>query len=79
MKIMLLAGGHDIHTVRWANKLCDYGNEVHLCFVSNQEPSMDKYNANVKLHKLYFPAPYGYYLNSLQLRKLISKIQPDIS
>lgn len=78
MKIMLLAGGNSIHTVRWANKLCENGNEVHLCFVSNQEPSIDKFNIGVKLHKLHFPAPYGYYLNSLELRKLISKIQPDI-
>ncbi len=78
MKIMLLAGGHDIHTVRWANKLCEHGNEVHLCFVSNQEPTMDKYNKMVKLHKLNFPAPFGYYLNVLQLKSLICRVKPDI-
>jgi len=78
MKIMLLAGAHDIHTVRWANKLCENGNEIHLCYVSNHMPSVNKYNREVFLHKLKIPAPYGYYLNIFQLRKLISVIQPDI-
>lgn len=78
MKILLLAGGHDIHTVRWANKLSDHGNEVHLCYVSNQKPSIDKFNKNVYLHELKIPAPYGYYLNVIQLKKVIKAIKPDI-
>jgi len=78
MKVMLLAAGNDIHSVRWANQLSFNGNEVHLCFVSNQRPSLDKLNNKVILHELKIPAPYGYYANVFQLRNLIKSIKPDI-
>lgn len=78
MKILLLAAGSDIHSVRWANKLEELGNEVHLCYVSNHLPAIDKINENVKLHKLTFPSPAGYYLNMIQLKIIIYKIKPDV-
>jgi glycosyltransferase involved in cell wall biosynthesis len=78
LKILLLAGGHDIHTVRWANQLSKNGNEVHLCYVSNQIPATDKYNEKVFLHKLRLPAPYGYYFNIIQLKRIIKSVKPDI-
>ncbi|ODM27120.1 hypothetical protein A7W90_13350 [Clostridium sp. Bc-iso-3] len=78
MKILLLASGRDIHSVRWANQLSRNGNTVHLCYVSNQKPSIDKFDDNVFLHELKFPAPIGYYLNVYQLRKIIKNIKPDI-
>lgn len=78
MKILILAAGNDIHSVRWANQLALHGNDVHLCYVSNQKPAMDKYIDGVFLYELKVPAPYGYYLNMLQLKKIIRKIKPDI-
>lgn len=78
MRVLLLAAGSDIHSVRWANQLAEHGNEVHLCYVANQKPAMDKFNNKIYLHELKIPAPYGYYLNSLQLKRIISKIKPDI-
>lgn len=78
MRVLLLAAGNDIHSVRWANQLAEHGNEVHLCYVANQKPAMDKFNNKIYLHELKFPAPYGYYLNALQLKRIISKIKPDI-
>lgn len=78
MKIVLLAAGNDIHSVRWANKLSENGNEVHLCYVSNQKPSSDKFNSKVSLYELKIPAPFGYYLNVFQLRKILNSIKPDI-
>ena len=78
MKILLLASGKDIHSVRWANQLSENGNTVHLCYVSNQRPSVDRFNEKVILHELKIPAPYGYYLNVFQLRKIIKHIKPDI-
>lgn len=78
MKILLLAGGKSIHSVRWANQLSENGNEVHLCYVSNHKPATDKFNKSVFLHELRFPSPYGYYFNIIQLRKIIKHYKPDI-
>lgn len=78
MKILLLAGAHDIHCVRWANQLSENGNIVHLCYVSNHIPNKSNFNKGVIFHKLYVPAPYGYYLNVFQLRSIIRKIKPDV-
>ena len=78
MKILLLAAANDIHSVRWANRLAENGNIIHLCYVSNHKPSKDKLNNKVFLHELKTPAPYGYYLNVFQLKKLIKFIKPDI-
>lgn len=78
MKVVLLAAGNDIHSVRWANQLSENGNEVHLCYVSNQKPASDKFNNKVFLHELKIPAPYGYYMNVIQLRKILKSIKPDI-
>ncbi len=78
MKVVLLAAGNDIHSVRWANQLSENGNEVHLCYVSNQKPSSDKFSNKIFLHELKVPAPYGYYMNAIQLRKILKAIKPDI-
>jgi hypothetical protein len=78
MKILLLAAGNDIHSVRWANQLSENGNEVHLSYVSNHKPSVDKFSKQVLLHELKRPAPFGYYQNVLQLRRIIKSIRPDI-
>ncbi len=78
MKIFLLAAGNDIHSVRWANQLQENGNQVHLCYLSNHKPSSDKFNKEVKLHELRVPSPAGYYLNVVQLKKLLQEIGPDI-
>lgn len=78
MRILLLASGGSIHSVRWANQLAAHGNEVHLCYVSNQKPAMDRFKDSVNLHELKIPAPYGYYLNAPELRYIIKKVKPDI-
>lgn len=78
MKILLLAAANDIHSVRWANQLSKNGNTVHLCYVSNHKPAKDRFNNKVILHELKMPAPYGYYINILQLKKIIKYIKPDI-
>ncbi|MBW4084529.1 glycosyltransferase [Paenibacillus sp. S150] len=78
MRILLLASGNDIHSVRWANQLSENGNEVHLCYSSNHKPSVDKFSKDVYLHELLVPAPYGYYMNVLQLKTIISSVRPDV-
>jgi len=39
---------------------------------------MDKFDDNVYLHELKFPAPFGYYLNVYQLKQIIKNIKPDV-
>lgn len=78
MRILLLAAGNDIHSVRWANQLFMNGNEVHLCYLKNHKPSTDKFNCNVILHELRVSSPLGYYFNMFQLKKIVNKINPDI-
>ncbi len=78
MKVLLLAAGSDTHSVRWANQLSKHGNEVHLCYVSNHKPSVDKFSKEVMLHELKVTAPYGYYLNVPQLKRIIKLIKPDV-
>lgn len=78
MRVLLLAAASDIHSVRWANQLSANGNEVHLCYMSNQKPAMDQFKNSVYLHELKFGAPYGYYLNVLQLKRIIWGVKPDI-
>lgn len=78
LKIFLMAAGNDIHTVRWANQLSENGNEVHLCYLNNHRPAADKFNREVILHELKIPSPYGYYLNIVQLKKILKKVKPDI-
>jgi glycosyltransferase involved in cell wall biosynthesis len=78
LRILLLAAGSDIHTVRWANGLCNNGHDVHLCYVANHIPSIDKYDGKITLHKLKLTAPFGYYLNVLQLKRIVKLVKPDI-
>lgn len=78
MRILLLAAGNDIHSIRWANQLTKHGNEVHLCYVSNHKPKIDKLDDKVVTHELKIKSFYGYYLNIVQLKKIISSIDPDI-
>ena len=76
-KVFFISAASSIHTVKWVNSLSeDY--EVHLIYCNNHQPKIDSVNKNVILHKLHFKAPIGYYLNSIELRKLYKKIHPDI-
>jgi glycosyltransferase involved in cell wall biosynthesis len=78
MKIVLLASGNDIHSVKWANQLAANGNDVYLFYVKNQKPSIHSFNKKVNLFELKFSAPLGYFFNYFQVKNLIQKIQPDI-
>lgn len=76
-KVFFISAANSIHTVRWVNALSEKY-EVHLIYCNNHEQKIDTINPDVILHKLFFNAPFGYYLNSLELRKLYKKIKPDI-
>lgn len=78
MKIFILAAANDIHCVRWVNELSKNGNEVHLGYLSNHNPSIDKLDEKIQLHRLNFASPVGYYLNVIQLKIILNKVKPDI-
>lgn len=76
-KVLFISAASNIHTVRWVNVLSEEF-EVHLAYCSDHKPSIDVINEKVVLHELKYKAPFGYYLNSFQLRKIYKDIKPDI-
>jgi len=78
VKIIFLSAANNIHTVRWVNALADRGHEVHLIFQQNHKPSDNEISDKVVLHCLKYPGNIGYFLNSIELRKLYKEIKPDI-
>lgn len=77
LKVMFISAANSIHTVRWVNSLSKEF-EIHLVYCKNHKPNIDNIKPEVILHELNFNAPYGYYLNSVQLKQLYKKIKPNI-
>ena len=75
MKIAFLAGHSSIHTVKWVNEMALRGHEVHLI---TMHPGTEALHPSIRIHQLPFKPPYGYYLNTRHVRKLLQQIQPDI-
>src|SRR4051794_39891271 len=74
LRILFVAIGESIHTVRWMNQLADEGWELHLFPAANGLPHPDYKNATihtfykqhlngskngVRLHGIYWPFPRG--------------------
>lgn len=75
MKVAFLALRNSIHTARWANSLHQQGLEVHL--LSSQK-AIDYFHPEIHQHQLKLSAPLGYYLNTLQVKQILKKINPDL-
>lgn len=76
MKISFLAGASSIHTVRWVNAIVNLGHEVDL--ITMHPAELDKLDDRVRVHELKFANKLGYYLNYLEVRRLLKVIQPDL-
>lgn len=76
MKICFLASASSIHTVRWVNALASLGNDVSLLTI--QPPRLDSIDNRVSIYQLKITNKFGYYLNTLEARRIIRKINPDI-
>lgn len=76
MKIALLAGLSSIHTVRWANAFAERGHCVHL--ITSHAGGQDPLADGIFVHELRYPAPFGYYLNSWDIQRILSQIKPDV-
>jgi glycosyltransferase involved in cell wall biosynthesis len=75
MKLVLLAPASSVHTQRWANALCDRGIEVHV--ISEHAP-LKGYAEKILLHCLPHRSGAGYIFNGGGLRKIISRVRPDV-
>lgn len=75
MRVALLGATRSIHTVRWANGLSERGYDVHL--LSLDDPSGDIAPA-VHQYKLPYGSPWGYLFAFRKLRRLLSRIKPDL-
>ena len=76
MKICLLCAANNVHSVQWANLLSRRGYDISV--VTLHKSQLNKLDNDIIEYKLLFPAPWGYYFNVIQLRKLLKKIKPDI-
>ncbi|GGK04660.1 glycosyl transferase [Lentibacillus kapialis] len=76
MKLCFLSAASIPHTVRWVNAMAERGHDVTL--ISMHKAKMDTIDARVRRHHLKIPAPAGYYLNALETKLILSKVQPDV-
>lgn len=76
MKIVFLAPANSIHTVRWVNSLAERGHDITLLTLHGTE--LNHIKDGVKVIKLPFSAPLGYYANTWAAKKILRKIKPDL-
>ena len=76
-KVLFISAANSIHTVKWVNALAE-SFELHLVYCKNHKPTINKIDSRVKLHELKFNAPFGYYFNSFELKRIARKINPDV-
>lgn len=74
-KVVLLSAASSIHTVRWANALCQLNFEVHV--VSQHKPSTE-FSSLVNIHSFKFRGVFGYFLIVPAVLNLMRKLNPDI-
>lgn len=75
MRIVFLAGGNSIHTIKWVNEMASRGHDVHLVTMHQGTEEIDE---KVKVYKLPFNPPIGYYINLWHFRKLLKVIKPGL-
>mgnify|MGYP005843495333 CR=1 FL=1 len=75
MRIVLLAAGSSIHTVRWANGLSAEGHSVHLVIELTIFEPMDTAD---KLNLLEFRGALGYFTIVPAVRRILKEVAPDI-
>ena len=78
MKIAFISAAKSIHIIRWANAMADRGHSVSVISCSNDIGDTNLYNSAVKIFKLKYSAPLGYYLNAGQLRQIVKKENFDV-
>lgn len=75
MRVVLLAGGASIHTIRWADALSDAGLRVHLL---TRHPLLEPVRDAVEVEHISAPGMIGYALMAPRVRRLVRRIAPDL-
>lgn len=75
MKVVLLAPANSIHTIQWAKYLSVVGVEISII---SQHPKSEDMPAHVPVYLLPYHGVIGYFINSLETKKIIKNIKPDI-
>lgn len=75
MKLAYLAPHQAIHTVRWVNALAA---RKHTVTLFTMHPGTEPLDHRIRLIKLPFMAPWGYFLNATFLKQQLTKLAPDL-
>jgi glycosyltransferase involved in cell wall biosynthesis len=75
MRVLLVAAGNSVHTLRWANALAERGVDTHL--LTEHEP-LPLFAASVQVHRMPHHRGLGYWLNRPAAKKLAEKLRPDV-
>ena len=74
-RILFLASGYSIHTVRWVNAIVDRGFETHLLSLHPVRGGLD---SRVHMHRVPFPPNWGYFANCPWVRAIVERIKPHL-
>ncbi len=78
MKILFVGAAPSNHTARWVNALSKRGHEVILVSRGDQRDDLNQISNKVKIEYLKYGGGIGYYLNTLQIKRIYKKFRPDI-
>lgn len=78
MKIMFIGAATSNHTKRWVNSLVEKNHEVLLISRADQIDDKKEISKKVKIKYLKFGGGLGYYLNVVELKKIIRDFKPDV-
>ena len=74
--LLLIGPASSVHIVRWANSFVSCCDSVHL--ITLHEPQQFSLDPNIRLYKLKYGAPIGYFFNSSECKQLVETIKPDL-
>lgn len=75
MKVLFLAAGSSIHTIRWVNALSQAGAEIVL---ATQHDLLEPIAPAVKVRRLPHSGNIGYFRNVGALKRMIAQERPDL-
>jgi L-malate glycosyltransferase len=75
MKVLLLAGGSSVHTIRWANALAQAGVQVVL---ATQHACLETLVPAIRVHRLPYSGGTGYFRNVFALKRILADEKPDL-
>ncbi|MEO8068482.1 MAG: glycosyltransferase [Flavobacteriales bacterium] len=75
LRVLLLAAGNSVHTMRWAEAFAKRGCAVHL--VTQHAPVVQP-GAGISVHPLPYKGATGYMLNGPAVRRITAAVRPHV-